>query len=60
MVKQKTKTKKKKKEDGWDWIRIKKPTTDKLKILKGKFRLITYDDVLNHLMAKENLEFKEI
>lgn len=51
-------TKQKGKKNGWAWIRIRDSTGNKLKILKGKLGLTTYDEVLEHLLSKEKLEFK--
>jgi hypothetical protein len=52
------KTEENKKED-WTYIRVKKSTIQKLKILKAKLSHIMYDDTLIYLLSKENLEFKK-
>jgi hypothetical protein len=47
-----------KKVDYWTYIRIKKSTSDKIKILKIKRTDLTYDATLDYLLSKEKLEFK--
>lgn len=55
---QKATKKLKKRTDYWTYIRIKKSTSDKIKILKIKRTDITYDATLDYLLSKEKLEFK--
>ncbi|MDD2657670.1 MAG: hypothetical protein PHD04_03385 [Candidatus Pacebacteria bacterium] len=40
-------------------IRLKKTTVAKLKILKAKREDLSYEDTMDYLLSKENLEFKK-